>query len=140
MLAEIRARLQASCMPPFKAVLGTTDFAKLEKAPQRQRLPIAYVLPLPQMASANQVVGGVNQRVTGQVAVVMGASSQGEREGVGASDAIETLYRAVRAALIGWQDESLLSPVVLLRGEPRLNEDGVFWWADVYGAAELYQA
>lgn len=134
MIAEIRARLTANAMPPLVSVAGAISLAALEDSPpQAARLPAAYVVPLADSAGANLLAaGGSHQEVTGRIGVVLAIGAMAQRDGARASDDIDPLIAAIRAALAGWQPASAEAPLEFARGAIAGITKRIVWWMDEY--------
>ena len=105
MLAEIQARLTAE-VPALKLVAGAAELAALRNNPPKSRQPAAYVLPIADTAGPNSVAMAVSQQVTERFGVALALGSHEDPRGGAASEAMETVKRAVRDALLGWPPET----------------------------------
>ncbi len=135
MIAEVIARLDAVCKPPLKLVQGAIEYAALKGPPPAARQPAAYVMPLGGRPGSNNLAIGSRQRVQETVGVVLLLGNVRDDRGEAAAAGIEPVYRAVRAALVGWVPEPgyeamLLGPAGLLD-----VTDGVVAWQESFTTA-----
>jgi hypothetical protein len=135
MLADVIARVGAE-VPALKEVSGAAAWIDaMSHAPPLNRLPLAYVVPVADMAESNTRIGEVCQlaHLHFGVVLVVGPSVADARGGNQAI-AIEGLRAAIKGALIGWQPPEAETPVQYTHGQ-MLGLDGqTLWWADGFQA------
>jgi hypothetical protein len=135
MIAEVIARLEATCKPPLKLVQGAVEYAALAAPPPVARQPAAYVMPLGGSPGANTLAGSIRQRMQESVGVVVLLGNLRDARGDAAMDAIEPVYRAIRTALVGFVPEPGYEAMQL--GPARLLDfaDGVIAWQESFSTA-----
>jgi hypothetical protein len=135
MIAEVIARLQTTVMPPLKLVQGAVEYAALTAPPPAARQPAAYVMPLGGTPGPNTLAGHIRQRMQESIGVVILLGNLRDVRGDAAMDAIEPVYRAVRAALVGFVPDPAYEAFLL--GPARLLDfaDGVIAWQESFSTA-----
>lgn len=130
MIEALIERLEAISL--LKLVAGAVDFAAAaEAAPPAT--PAAYVLPLQEAASANQLSCAVAQTVTASFGIALAVSNVADAKGVAALADLKPVRRAVGPALLGWTpDGETYSPLEYAGGALLGFKNGVLWWQDVY--------
>lgn len=128
----IRTRLENE-VTALKEVCGALDFSAIKGS--AVKFPAAFIFLQGDSASANNIaVGGHRQKLTGEIAVVLVLKSANDRSGEKASDELEELRSAVRAALVGWEPGNGFEPLSLKRGRLLGFSKGVAFWQDTYEA------
>lgn len=100
---------------------------------QPSSYPAAYVFPLAEDGSANEVYGGHRQRVGSRVAVeIMVKSAAQAATGGPAQEALEDVREAVGLALRGWTPDSNIAPFDFSRGRLIGFDAGLAVWRDEF--------
>lgn len=137
MIAAIIERLKAEASPPFSIVEGSADLASLG-AGQPNAMPAAYVFVAEEAAEENSRVNAVMQRMEIDVSVVVITSNVSDVQGAAASVEIETLKKAVRRALVGWQPEGADDVITNVGSRlVRVREGAV--WVEMTFATATYE-
>ncbi len=132
-LAPIAARLQAQVSALKKVGLAAEfDAARKDVRPVP---PAAFVLPLRETASGNEIENAISQRVTAQFAIVYAAQNLRDARGGQAHEDLDAIRVAGKTALLGWQPDPNHDPCEYVGGE-LLGLDGpLVWWQDVFATA-----
>lgn len=133
MLREIRERLRATLMPPFRILGGAGDFARLKNRPEQY--PAAYVLPLDESAGESLLLNAVHQEVAVRVGVLIATEQLADAGGAAAADHLQDLKAAVHGALVGWTPEGASEPLLYAGGEIQEAPPGAVWWLAGYATA-----
>ncbi len=129
---------QLSGLSELRTVSGAADLpAVQERLPQRHELPAAFVIPDIDRAGDNALVGAVSQMVTTTFAVLLGLGNLAEPRGKKAAVEMETLRKAVRDRLVGWQPEESEDPILYASSRVVGFDAGVVWIEMRFIATEL---
>lgn len=114
MLVEIASRLRAS-VPDLRLVAELAQYAALTGLPKA--MPAAYVLPVSDAAGPNLLVtNGVRQPLTTTLGVILFFEHRADAAGGAATLGLIQLRDQVRQALIGWQPDEAIEPLLLAGG------------------------
>jgi hypothetical protein len=130
-LSLIIARLKSQ-LSGLKSIGGSAD---LDSAIAGQVFPpAAFVLPLTESASQNEMLGSTEQRITQTFSVVHVINNRRDAVGAAALDDLVALRTALRVALVGWVPDSTNGEPVTYTGGRllRLDGDGQLWWSDEF--------
>ena len=97
-------------------------------------LPAAFVLPLAESATAQDLTGSTQQRITQAFGVLHVVSNRRDARGGAALADLVTLRSNLRMALVGWVPfVETLEQVHFTAGRLlRLDGDGRLWWMDEF--------
>ena len=97
-------------------------------------MPSAFVLPLTESASGNEMLNSTEQRITQTFSVVHVINNRRDAMGAAALDDLVALRTALRVALVGWVPDSANGEPVTYTGGRllRLDGDGQLWWSDEF--------
>lgn len=97
-------------------------------------LPAAFVLPLAESATTQDLTGTTGERVTQAFGVMHCLSNRRDSQGAAALADLVAVRRNLRAALVGWvPDAATGEPVHYTAGRLlRLDGDGRLWWIDEF--------
>lgn len=103
-------------------------------------VPAAFVMPLSESATANDLLQQTSQRITSLFGVVLCVSNKRDSTGAAALADLTSLRGQVRAALVGWiPDAATAEPVHYSSGQLlRLDGDGRLWWVDQFDLTTFY--
>lgn len=133
MIEAIRDRLAAMDPPVLRTIDSAAEYAALEAPPPAARCPAAYVVELADEAAANALAtGGVRQRLTERVGVILVVASLRDARGAAASAALRPLRHAVRAQLLAFQPTAEHDPLHYVSGALIGAERGYVVWQDIY--------
>lgn len=133
MIEAIRARLAAMDPPLLRTIDSAAEYAALEAPPPAARCPAAYVVDLADEAGENGLAtGGVRQRLTERIAVVLVLASLRDARGAAAAAALRPVRQAVRAQLLGWTPDAEHDPLTYVSGALVGAERGYVVWQDQY--------
>jgi hypothetical protein len=133
MIEAIRARIEAIEPPPFRQVGLAADYASLDAPPPVARLPAAYVIELADSADPNGLAtGGVRQRLTRTIGVVLIVSALRDAKGGAAVASLAPLRQALRLALVGIEPDEAHEPVTYARGRLLAAAGGFVAWQDEF--------
>jgi hypothetical protein len=110
-------------------VAGAAQLAAVQSVPQPL---MGWVLPLAERAEANQTIGGVYQRLTVRLAVVLYVRQVADARGEAALEALEPAREAILSALVGWAPAAEHAPLELRNGRLLTLADGALWWQDEF--------
>lgn len=125
--------LQADADSPFALIGNTASLAAIGDRPTVT--PAAYLFMGEESASENQRLNSVLQRVEGDLHVVLIARNVTDRTGGAATIEIESLKRAVKPRLIGWQAEEAIQATEYVGGNIVKIRDGEVWYELVFAVA-----
>ena len=132
MIAEAIARLKAT-VPALKLVEGAVEYSALTAPPLDHLQPAAFVVPMTATGAPNNLAsGGMRQQIREAFGVVIMLGNLGDAQGAAASIDLETVYRAVRAALQGWQPSSAYDPCEFSRGGLLGQWERVLAWQESF--------
>jgi hypothetical protein len=105
-------------------------------------MPAAFVLPLAESASGNDMLGSTEQRITQSFGVVQVLYNRRDALGAAALSDLAALRLALRTALVGWvPDDATGEPVLFTGGRLlRLDGDGQLWWTDEFELINYYRS
>lgn len=130
LLAPIIAALAAiktAGKAEFRKVAAAANFAAARD--DMKNPPAAYVLPLSDTASANQLACGASlQQVREQFGVVLAVSNLRDATGMAAQVELERLRRLVIDALLGSVPGAGYEPVEYAGGNLLMMDTAVLWW------------
>lgn len=132
-LAPILAHIKSHC-PALRQVGGAAEFSALPEAGP-QAVPAAFVVPLEERAGSNQLDTGISQRVDVRFGVILAVRNLRDGVGAAANDDLETLRRAVKAALLGWQPTGADDVCTFGGGRVLQLNNQVLWWQDDFVTA-----
>ncbi|WP_437871293.1 phage tail terminator protein [Methylorubrum extorquens] len=133
-IAQIIERLRAQTDTPFAIVEGAAELASLGNA-QPNALPAAYVFTAEEAAEPNDRIGAVLQRLEIDVAVVIVAGNVSDATGAAAASDMESLKRAARKALVGWQPPAADDVVTNVGARIVRVRDGAVWCEMTFATA-----
>lgn len=111
----------------FKKVAGAANFAAARddlKFP-----PAAYVIPLRDSASPNQIEGGaVNQHIKEQFGVILAVSNLRDAKGEAAQEEFERLRQLVIGSLLGFSAATDYDPIEYVGGTILAIDASALWW------------
>jgi len=117
----------------LRTVDTAAAYAALEAPPPAGRCPAAYVIELGDDAGENGIAtGGVRQRLTESVGVVLILASVRDGRGAAASAELRPVRLAVRQALLGWAPDEAHDAITYLGGALVAAERGYVVWQDRY--------
>lgn len=140
MIAEVIRRLEQQAMPPLKLVDGAAEYAALKAPPPTARQPAAFVMPLGATPGGNNVATGIRQRVQETVGVVILVGNLRDARGAAATGDLETIYRRVRAALVGFVPEDGYEAMQLGPAQLLDFAGGVAAWQETFITAHQLRA
>lgn len=129
MIDAVISRLDTQ-VAALKTVAGTAEFAVAETA--AKQLPAAYVIPLADKASGNELETGVEQHVVARFGVALAIRNIKDARGQAGQAALKTLRDAVSVVLLGWEPLAGYDPVLYVGGQLIKIGNGVLWWQDEY--------
>ena len=127
-LASILAHIKNLC-PALRQVGGAAEFSALPEAGP-QAVPAAFVVPLEERAGHNALDTGISQRVDTRFGVILAVRNLRDGVGAAANDDLETLRRAVKDALLGWQPAGADDVCTFGGGRVLQLANQVLWWQD----------
>ena len=130
MIDAVIARLQSS-VSLLKMTGGAAQFQKAAEAAPKVT-PAAFVIPLGEDPGASAMGDQVIQRVTANLGVILVVRNVSDVKGEAALQDMETLRKAVKDILLGWQPSSEYDPLVRGRSNLLLFKDMHMWWQDIY--------
>lgn len=129
-LSPILARLQDQ-LTGFKRIGSAADLESLGHG--AAPTPAAYLLPLAESAEDNALIGGFDQRLSVQFAVIVAVSNKQDAAGAAAMGDLEPLRAQIHSALLGWApDASTGEPVGFVSGHLVSFENAQLWWMDEF--------
>jgi hypothetical protein len=103
--------------------------------------PAAYVVPLAETATENDLVGVHHQRVLQEFCVVLVLSNLRDATGTAAAADLAAKRLELRAALLGWLPDASYSETVSFVGGALLQfRDQRLWWRDVFRVISDYRS
>lgn len=119
--------IETAGAPEFRKVSGASNFAAARD--DLKTAPAAYVIPLRDAASANQLGGGaILQPVREQFGVALAVSNLRDASGVAAQAEFERLRRLVIDKLLGFVPGTDYEPVEYVGGNILMMDAAVLWW------------
>lgn len=133
-LATVVTRLRDTC-PSFRLVAGAAEVAAARNGVPAA--PAAYVIPLGESSADNQVAGShaVMQRVEHVFGVLIATRNATDGRGQAGVDDLDALKAEVRSALLGWQSDDALDPILFGGGQLVGFFDGFVWWQEEFATA-----
>lgn len=130
-VASTLSALELSGSPLFKSVEGAAEFACVQES--LKRVPAAFVLPLREVATSNELLGGsVLQAVREQFAVVVAVSNLRDARGDAAKAQLATIKPLVMGALLGWVPVADYEPIEYVSGQLLRLDKTTLWWQWVF--------
>lgn len=125
-IAQIKA-IATDGAAEFKKVAGAANFAA---AREDLKFPTAaYVIPLRDSASPNQIEGGaVNQHIKEQFGVILAVSNLRDAKGEAAQVEFERLRKLVIGSLMGFSASAEYEPIEYVGGTILAIDAAVLWW------------
>lgn len=124
---ELIRTIETNGSPEFRKVSGAANFAAARD--DLKNPPAAYVIPLRDVASANQLGGGaILQPVKEQFGVALAVSNLRDASGVAAQAEFERLRRLVIDQLLGFVPGTNYEPVEYGGGNILIMDASVLWW------------
>ncbi len=118
----------------LKLVAGSVAFASAAES-KPAALPAAYVLPLQEDPSANELGDiGVMQLVRATFGIAYAVANVADGKGRAASIDLQALRRLGMAKLLGWVPADECSPLGYGGGAVLGFKNGVLWWQDIFAA------
>ncbi|MDD5249644.1 MAG: hypothetical protein PHY45_11695 [Rhodocyclaceae bacterium] len=117
---------------PALTAIGLAGDFQSALANLRIQTPAAFVLPGPERAGANEVVGEICQRVALRFVVALAVQNLRDMQGDAAQTDLDGIRKALAAALIGWIPPGAVYPVTYSSGRMGKWADGVLWWLDEF--------
>jgi hypothetical protein len=135
-IQAIIERLDAMAKPPLIQVQGAGEYGLVAAPPPLARQPAAYVIPLADVGGANSLAAGpVRQRVVRAFGVIVLLANLRDARGQAATEALEAVPAAVRAALVGFQPTPDHDPIEFRRGQLMDVSEGALAWRDEFETA-----
>ena len=129
-LIPIEQRLK-SLVAAFKKVGGAADLDAIGTGVIPT--PSAYVIPARDAATDIELLGGFEQDIDNHFTVVLAIANRRDATGAAALGSLETIRKAVKAAMNGWcPDATNGEQVRFVSGAILRFDDGLLWWADEY--------
>ncbi|HAF00386.1 MAG TPA: hypothetical protein DCG63_03740 [Methylophilaceae bacterium] len=119
----------------FKLVGGSADIPSAEE--RLLNHPAAFVLPLNEVASSNQLAfSAISQLVTVNFGVLVAVRNVSDATGLASLTDLEAIRRSVKTQIMGWQPEADFEPITYVSGGLlKLSDDAVLWWMDSFTTA-----
>lgn len=137
-LQPIAERLSDEC-PAIRLTGGAAEFERAVEA--LTAWPAAFVLPARDVADDNPFMDQmVQQNVAVEFVVVLAVRNLADDEGAAATESLEPVREAVRAALLGWQPTAEHHGCEYRSGELQAFDNGFLWWAETYRTAYLIRS
>ena len=130
MIAEIIARLQAE-VSALKLVGGAAAFNAASQA-NPAAPPAAFVFVVDESADENGLEQPMVQETTVTLAVVLVVRQVSDAQGAAAGVDMETLRKAVGAALRGWVIGADYDPLARRQSALVAFRDGHMWWQETW--------
>jgi hypothetical protein len=131
-IAAVVARLQ-TVTDLNKRVEIAADIAQLMAELTPAKSPWAWVISPGDNATPNQLMtGGIRQKVTDRYGVVLACRDVSDRRGEAALIAVEALFTAVEAALLGYVPAAGYAPIEYESGRMAGGSDGWVLWLHIW--------
>jgi len=136
-LDPIVVQLKAQ-VPALRFVGGAADLpAATEEVKQ---LPAAFVIPLNDAASRNDVAtGALSQQLTVRFGVLIASQNLRDATGNAALGTLKPLRDSIRDALAGWVPAGYEDPCEIVGGRIMQLNDRVLWWQDDFLSMFIYR-
>jgi hypothetical protein len=131
-VATIAARLM-SLVPELARVAGVSDLAAAKG--NVTQLPAAYIMPEPERAKPNKLMGGHSQELIERFTILLLVKNVSDYGGMAAQEEVEALSAKVRAAMLGWQPTPEHSPVDLVGAGPLDPTNNLLYWPEGFQAS-----
>lgn len=119
--------IQTAGLDEFRKVATAANFAAARD--DMKQAPAAYVLPMNDVASPNQLGGGaILQPVKERFGVALAVSNLRDPSGVAAQAEFERLRRLVIDALLGFVPGTDYEPIEYAGGALLVIDASVLWW------------
>jgi len=130
MIEQLVARIKQT-VPELRLVGRAAEFqAAVENNPKAT--PACFVVPVQEQPGRSISSDVLQQEVTATVGVILVVRNVGDTLGAGAGADLETLRKAVRSQVFGWQAGPGLDPFERGRGQLLAFRDGHVWWQDQF--------
>jgi hypothetical protein len=136
-LQPVIDRLKAS-LTGFKSIGGVVDLDAAINGVVA--VPAAFVMPLSEEATANDLLGQTSQRIVSQLGVVLVCSNRRDSTGAAALNDLHSLQMQVRNLLVGWIPDAATAEPVHLAGSSlmKFDGDGRLWWVERFSIATYF--
>lgn len=130
MISETIGRIRDN-VGTVKLIGGAAQFQAAAQANPRA-VPAVFVIPLEENPSPNEVDSFVIQRVAVTIGVILVVRNVSDTTGEAAGEDMETLRKAVKDQLLGWQPSAEYDPLERGRSGLLTFKDSHMWWQDIY--------
>jgi hypothetical protein len=137
-LQPIIDQIKHEC-PAFKLVGGAADFASAIEG--LTVVPAAFVLPSADVAEANPFMDQlVQQTVSVDFVVMLCVRNLSDSEGLAATETLEPIREALRAALLNWSPGSEHDGIEYRSGALQAFDGGDLWWSEIFRTSHVIRS